>query len=230
MDIEEYYLKDHDILGLIFEKDNSAHIFYFRIDRTEPSNFPYSFGSISASGNSGWIDLQDSSTNTYFLEPDDENVINHFFYGISPSRAEVYFQYPKDVDRWKLFGSRAVGSQHGVIFGWESPYRHPHPKTEFITVYGKRPAMNVYNPTSSAQTIRVMFYARTYRVEIIESPTPEEFRRAIIKNPGGKALIVAPDWLKLKYGHKPSDVIKSSLSAYHVSNVTDKSEGKKKDQ
>jgi len=201
VDIQDCFFKNKDILGLVFEKANDPYVFYFRIERIEPTVYPYSFGSIASSDSSGWIDLKDSSTNTYFLEPDDESIINHFFYGISPSRAEVYLQYPKGIDRWKLYGSRTVGSQHGAIFGWESPYKYPQPKTELITVKGKRPAMNVYNPMSSAQTIRVMFYVMTYRVSLIK-PSIEEMKIAIVKNPGGKTLITAPDWLKLSYGVK----------------------------
>jgi len=208
IEIYNYFLKPGQMLAVQMIENQSRKHYYFRILGVEETPYPYSFGAISAGSSSGWKRPQDAQTR-YFLEAAEESVAIHHFTGVSPTRAEIYLQYPLDKDRNSLVGSRTVGSGIGIFAeGKNSPYRDPSPRTELLSLKDIGPAFNAYTPV--AATVRVFFWAVCYRItppitavmDRISKPEEqmldEERRRARVLPIFGKTPTEAPSWLQGK--------------------------------
>jgi hypothetical protein len=201
--ISPRFHQEDDLLGLLFAKNNVARMYILRILTAEfPNNLQdFSLGAatpMSAAG-TGWLTIEDSS-GSEFLEPEKNSYINQVFFGVSPSPARIYRQYPSNVERGSLIGTRAVGSQVGYIDGRYSPLHCPHPQTEFFVVKGQHPAFNGYWPYAvpSTVTIYASFYVASYGVEEINPTVLTPLQRARVRRitMGGKELMTAPGWLE----------------------------------
>lgn len=198
--------RENDLLGLLFLKDGVPRMFVLRILTAEyPNNLQeFSLGSANALAvaGTGWVSIEDSSGNEIF-EPEKESRVNQVFFGIAPSYARVYRQYPAGVERGNLRGTRAIGSQTGYVNGVYSPLHDPNPNTEFFVIKGQFPAFNGYLPYKepASANIYASFYVASFAVCELDPAglTPEEWRRVRRITVGGKELMDAPGWLKI--GH-----------------------------
>jgi len=193
------------------EANNVPKIYYLQLLRSEWPNdlADFSIGSASAqaAAGTGWNAIQDSSSANY-LEPPDENVLYQCFYGITPSYARIYRQFPASVDRGSLRGTRTVGGAVGYIDGSSSPYRAPSAMTEFHTVKELNPNFYGYHPYGrpATITIRLYFYIAKYQVRNISAiirelvPDPADQAQLPVYTIGGIQLVNAPDWLRRSGG------------------------------
>ena len=102
-----------DIIALKMLEGSAVKLYPFRIESQEyPNNrTEFSIGAATAlaAAGTGWNTIQDAS-NRFILEPEFAEVLYQGFYGITPSIARVYRQYPSGVDRGSLVGTRNPGS------------------------------------------------------------------------------------------------------------------------
>lgn len=212
--ITDRQLREGDILALKMLDANQQNLYPLQIDTVEfPNNYTeFSLGAATAlaSAGTGWDTIQDSS-NRYILEPEYSGIVYQIFYGITPSYARLYRQYPSGVDRGSLVGTRNPGVDPiGYVSGDMSPLLSPSPITEFFTVRGQHPAFYGYHPYArpSSVTIRMTFYIVSYGVSGIKGADPSwvmgQARRVITM--GGRTLMQAPGWLREAVGAAPNGV------------------------
>jgi len=183
-------------------------IVYFEVEVVEGpvdlANFSLGAATAQAVAGTGWKEIQDSSSR-YWLEPADEKVIYHFFYGVSPGQARVYLQYPSGVDINSLISTRAIGSDAGFVDGIKSPYRSPSVDTEMFSMKGAFPAFLGYNPylEPASITIRLNFFVRRYTVKVLgvddgngRVASPNVKHQAVVRAVGGRNLIDIPTWVQ----------------------------------
>jgi len=186
----------------------------------EPSNYkPFSFGGVSALSNlSDWDEVKDSSNRRY-LEPTKEGFIKQIFWGVTPPKARVFFQYPSRQDRWSLIAvTRTLTGAIGYVDGEMSPFNGPFSKkTEIWTVYQLYPAFNIYNPTNARMLdVKSHFDIMNYTYKIVTDKVAiREFlageRRVRKHTVGGidPRPATCPDWLvKLNIAPDKTDLFK----------------------
>mgnify|MGYP001568499952 CR=1 FL=1 len=221
-ELERRILREGQIIALKLRVGGQRRYYFLEVETVEAPNdlSEFSLGAATglATAGTGWNLVQDSSNNKY-LEPDYDNIVYQIFYGISPSYARVYRQYPSGTDRGNLFGVRTVGSQVGYVNGIASPLRGPSVRTEFLTVKGAAPAFNGYIPYAEPSSVNVVmsFYitkTRARRLGMLQEaeyrsvimppaggtpaglPVPLELVKAArVFTMGGMTLIEAPTWL-----------------------------------
>ena len=168
-----------DLVALRMKLGNREKDFYFLVKAKElPNNLTeFSLGSATALAVAGtdWDDIQDSASR-YQLEPEYEDYLYQIFYGISPSYARIYRNYPTNVDIGSLIGTRVVGGAVGFINGEQSPLLSPSALTEFWTLKGNHPSFMGYHPYAepSSITVRMTFYVAKFLVEYLKTPTEEQ--------------------------------------------------------
>lgn len=192
-----------DIVALKMRRGSDVVLAYFKIDTVERPNDlrDKSLGSATglAAAGTGWSEVEDSDGDE-ILEPEDEEILNQVFYGISPSYARVYRQFPSGVDRGSLLGTRVVGTDAiGFIDGVMSPYLYPSAVSEFHNIMGIRPAFYGYHPYAEPSSITVYtnWFVATYGVTSLGgTPTELEKAAARVITMGGRTLLQAPQWLR----------------------------------
>lgn len=193
--------REGEVVALRMMENANLKDYYFRVDTAEyPNNrTEFSIGSATAlaAAGTGWNNIQDSS-NTYILEPQNENLLHQYWYGIAPSYARVYRRYPPGVDRGALLATRNPGvDPEGYIDGVASPLRIPSPITETLVIKGLRPSYYGYHPYAvpSSITVRLSFYVAVYGLTHIkaEEVDPKAVRLVTI---GGRVPPQAPSWVR----------------------------------
>lgn len=193
-----------EIIALKMLEGSKAVLYPFRIEAVEyPNNRPdFSIGSATAlaTAGTGWNTIQDAS-NRYILEPEFAEVLYQGFYGITPSYARVYRQYPSGVDRGNLVGTRNPGVDPiGYISGDMSPGLWPSPITEFYSVRGQHPAFYGYHPYArpSSITVRINFYIAMYGITCVPGLTGAQIMEKANKiiTLGGRTLMQSPGWMR----------------------------------
>jgi hypothetical protein len=149
----------------------------FRITGREPSKLrPYSLGAVAAGGNivAGWNTIQGPNA-VYYLQPRSQNFIYHHFWGVTPTAARVYTQFPSQKDIGSLLASTRnislADGDVGYLDGNDSPYAGPfNPATELFCVYEKYPAVQVLNPlTNPMANVKMSFDTMKYTFMVIKS-------------------------------------------------------------
>jgi len=208
-----------DLIALKMLESSVVKLYPFRIESVEyPNNrAEFSIGSATAlaAAGTGWNTIQDSS-NRFILEPEFAEVIYQGYYGITPSIARVYRQYPSGVDRGSLVGTRNPGVDPiGYISGDMSPGLWPSPITEFYAVRGQHPAFYGYHPYArpASITVRLNFYINVYGVTCVPGMSYNEIEQQArnIITLGGRTLMQAPGWMRGLNGpaQAPSDGVGS---------------------
>ena len=160
--------------GFLFALQFNQGWVLFRVMGKEDSQLrPWNMGPCAALSNTpAWDEIVDSQ-NRHYLEPPDYPFIKHVFWGVSPPKARVFFQYPTRVDRNSLLPiTRTTTNDVGYVNGETSvgsPYDGPFStKTEFFTVREWWPAFLAYNPQEYAMNyVMLNFDVRTYTYNII---------------------------------------------------------------
>jgi len=176
------------------------------ITGAEGSNMrPFSLGGVSADDNlSAWNEIKDASDRKYLM-PHKQDFLKQIFWGVSPAKAKIFFQYASRQDRWSLIAvTRSLTGDIGYVDGEMSPFNGPFSKrTEFFTVYQLYPSFNVHNPTNDRMLdVKLNFDVMTYTYKIItDKKLIEQLlsgeRRVRKHTVGGIDPLPAtcPDWL-----------------------------------
>jgi len=184
----------------------------------EGSNMrPFSLGGVSADGNlSDWNEIKDASDRKYLM-PHKEALLKQIFWGVSPAKAKVFFQYASRQDRWSLIAvTRTLTGDIGYVDGEMSPFNGPFSKkTQFFSVYQLYPAFNIHNPTNDRMLdVKLNFDVMTYTYKIVtDKKLIEQLlsgeRRVTKHTVGGidPQPATCPDWLvKLNKAPDGSDL------------------------
>lgn len=191
----------------------------FRIVHKEWANLePWSLGTVAALSNlSAYNEVQDASSRHY-LEPHDEALIYHSFWGVTPTRARIYVQYPPRADVGSVLSvPRSTTGDVGYIDGEKSPFVGPFSlATELITVHKTYPQFQVYNPLNdSMYNVMMNFDQRHYSYQIIKDL--ELIKDMLVGNRRVKKYTMGtawpnamsmPSWLKDLFKDKVSYTLK----------------------
>lgn len=166
---EEYWLDQGWLLALGFYEGWVC----FRIKHREWSRLkPFSLGTVATVSNlTAYNEIIDSQSRHY-LEPHSNDLIYHTFWGVTPTRARIYTQYPPRADLGSMLAvERSETGDIGYIDGEDSPYNGPFSlDTELFTVKEKYPAFQVYNPLpDSMYNVMLNFAQRHYTYTIIKN-------------------------------------------------------------
>jgi hypothetical protein len=144
----------------------------FRIQDRQWSNLtPYSLGTVAALGNLTTYNEIKDSQNRRYLDPYDEGLIYHTFWGVTPAPARIKVQYPPRKNLGSMVNvDRSDTDDVGYVNGYQSPFRGPFAKkTEIFTIKERYPAVQAYNPLNdSMYNVMLNFDQRQYTYEIIK--------------------------------------------------------------
>lgn len=217
---EELFLEQGHLLALGFNEGWAC----FRITHKEWGNLkPWSLGTVAAVSNlSDYNEIQDSNSRHY-LEPHDEALIYHSFWGVTPTPARIYVQFPPRSDVGSVLSiPRTETGDAGYIDGDKSPFNGPFSTaTEIFTVKERYPQVQAYNPLNdSMYNIMLNIDQRHYMYTIIKN---KDLIRAILlgttrrklytMGPAFPNAMTIPDWLKKSVGKSTDgiDLLKYSL-------------------
>lgn len=109
------------------------------------------------------------SNNNRVLEPDDDHrtTVNQIFYGISPSRMQVFHLFGRDRNE-SLEDYDQPGDPAPITNGFDSPYNNPSRQTEIFYVNSMAPLrMQAYNPMNEAAEAEVSFHVNKIRYQTV---------------------------------------------------------------
>ncbi|MBA7669593.1 hypothetical protein ES703_77724 [subsurface metagenome] len=166
---EDLFLDQGHLLALGFYEGWAC----FRIKHREWANLePFSLGEVTALNNlAAYNEIQDTQSR-HFLEPHDEGLIYHSYWGVTPTRARIYVQYPPRADIGSMLSvPRSETGDVGYIDGQKSPFNGPFSNaTELFTVKEKYPQVQVYNPLNDDMyNVMLNFDQRHYTYTIIKN-------------------------------------------------------------
>ena len=191
----------------------------FRIvDREWSQLKPYSLGYNLAAGSNfdDYLEIQDAQNRRY-LEPYKDDFIYHTFWGVTPSKVRIYYQYPPRTDIGGMVSApRTTTGDVGYVDGEMSPYEGPYsPKTELFTIKERYPLFQAYNPLNdSIYQVKLAFDQMRYTYEIIkDKPLIKEMlvgNRRVKKYTMGSVdkLMTIPNWLEKLVG---TDILKYTI-------------------
>ncbi|GAI26718.1 unnamed protein product [marine sediment metagenome] len=212
---EDLFLDQGFLLALGFYEGWAC----FRVQHKEWANLePWSLGAVDALGNlSAYDEIQDTQSRHY-LEPHDEALIYHSFWGVTPTRARIYVQYPPRADIGSILAvPRSETGNVGYIDGNKSPFTGPFSTaTELFTVKEKYPQVQAYNPLNDDMyNVMLNFDQRHYSYIIIKD---ENLIKSMLigatrvkkytMGPAWPNAMTLPTWLKDAIG---SNLLKYSL-------------------
>jgi hypothetical protein len=132
---------------------------------------PWALGPVAALGNLAlYNDLVDAQQRRQ-LEPYNELIIYQTFWGVTPSNARIYMQYPPRTDIGSMLNvPRTITGDIGYVNGHRSPFSGPFSRvTEVITVKEKYPQFQAYNPTNDAMAnVMLNFDQRQFTYMLIK--------------------------------------------------------------
>lgn len=199
---ESYFLEQGFFLALGFREGWMVS----RISQKTQSNLqPWALGPVAAGANLATFDEIVDTNNRHYLEPYASGIIYHTFWGVTPSQAQIKWEFPVRTALGSMLNvSRTLTDNVGFIDGNKSPFWGPYSEaTELFTVRDQYPAYQVYNPTTDAiVNAQLNFDQRQYGYEVVRD-------RALIKEllvgnrrckkytMGSLPLqLEAPDWLR----------------------------------
>ena len=165
---EDLFLEQGWLLALGFHEGWAC----FRVTHKEWANLkPFSLGAVVALSNLAAYDEAMDSQSRRYLEPHNEALIYHTFWGVTPTAARIKEQYPPREDLGSMLAiERSDTDAVGYVDGYDSPYRGPYSlKTELFTVKEKYPAFQAYNPLpDDMYNVMLSFDQRHYLYEILK--------------------------------------------------------------
>jgi len=189
---EDLFLDQGHLLALGFFEGWAC----FRITHKEWANLnPWSLGAVAAGGNlAAYNEVQDANSRHY-LQPHDEALIYHSFWGVTPVRARIFVQYPPQSDIGSVLAvPRTITDDVGYIDGEKSPFEGPFSiATEMITIKEKYPQYQVYNPLGDAMdNVMLNFDQMHYRYIIIKNR--DLIKSMLIGTTRAKKYTMGPTW------------------------------------
>lgn len=177
--------------------------------------------------------ITDSNDNR-ILEPNDEdrNTIHQVFYGIHPSRMQVFSLFGRD--RNVALEDFDEPGEVGVYFnGFDSPYDNPDPKTEMMYVNSIAPfRLQPYNPMSEPAEARLSLHVNKIRYITV---TDKMLMKAMLQGQQRAKLEMAglgvqdadqvgvPSWLSSAFGehiHTTREILEAEDSEDNESERT----------
>lgn len=178
--IEEMFLKENFLLGLVFPAKGYV---FLHIERIEDYEYVYdrildvatlaTSGQLSADEQITAIRLLNEDGND-ILEVEEKDHIYQIFYGLNPSPLKAYWYFTKTVARGAPDVTAMTSkAKWGYIDGFESPFKQPSVKTERFIPYGENmTAFAFYNPLTvpirRADDPMVKFEGKMYGVSVIK--------------------------------------------------------------
>ncbi|MDV2504624.1 MAG: hypothetical protein RX318_11820 [bacterium] len=165
---EELFLEQGWLLALGFLEGWPC----FRVQHKQWANLePYSLGTVAAVSNLASYDEVKDSESRRYLDPHDNGLIYHSFWGVTPAPARIYTQFPPRNNLGSMIVvDRTETGEIGYVDGRKSPFYGPFSEdTEIFTVKGVYPALQAYNPLNdSMYNVMLNFAQRQYTYEIIK--------------------------------------------------------------
>jgi len=204
---EDLFLEQGWLLALGFLEGWAC----FRIKHREWANLePWSLGVVTALANLAAYDEIQDAQSRHYLEPHDEGLIYHSFWGVTPTRARIYVQYPPRADIGSMLSvPRTETGDVGYIDGDKSPYVGPFSNaTELFTVKEKYPQVQALNPLNDDMyNVMLNFDQRHYTYQIIKNLdlirdmlTGNRRVKKYTMGPAWPNVMTTPDWLKKAVG------------------------------
>ena len=135
----------------------------------------WAMGSIAAGASSAFAEIMQATTGGYYLRPDANNLVGHYYVGVYPNHCRVNWQYPLGQKIGQLRDLSLAGDAAGALFGDWLPYNDPSDAIEFITLSGvTTPAFSVTNDSGEAQTFRLNFIGCFYEVQWLDMKLNED--------------------------------------------------------
>ncbi len=166
---EDYFLDQGHLLALGFREG----WFCVRILQRQWSGLrPWSLGAVAAGANLANYDEIQDANQRHYLEPFIDGLIYHSFWGVTPTPARIFVQFPPRTDMGSMLQiprSIAAPANVGYIDGYQSPFDGPFSlKTEIFTVKERYSAYQAYNPVGDAMTnVMLNFDQMQYSYEVI---------------------------------------------------------------
>lgn len=180
---------------------------------------PWSLGAVAALGNLAAYNEVVDANSRHYLEPYDEKLIYHTFWGVTPAPARIFAQYPPRANLGSMLAvDRIETGNVGYIDGRKSPFNGPFSDaTELITIAGLYPAFQAYNPLNDPMyNVMLNFDQRHYTYEIIKDMAlikdillGKTSRKMYTMGRAAPAPTAIPKWLK---DDVTSDLLKYSLN------------------
>jgi hypothetical protein len=165
---EDLFLEQGWLLALGFKEGWAC---FRTLDREWSNLEPYALGAVAAAANlAAYNEIMDTQSRRY-LQPHEEGLIYHTFWGVTPKAARMKVQYPPREDLGSMLAvERSETDDVGYIDGYISPFRGPFSKkTELFTVKEKYPAFQVYNPLPDAMNnVMMRFDQMQYTYDIVK--------------------------------------------------------------
>ena len=180
----------------------------FRIQGRQWANLrPYVLetGLAALTESTSYDEIKDSEARHY-LEPHDEGLIYHTFWGVTPPAVRIYTDYPPRTPLGSMLSSpRTDTGAVGCVTGDDSPWDGPFAaETELFTVKEKYPQYSAYNPLNSTMNeVRMYFDQMQYTYQIVRDA--DMIRDMLIgtrrvrkytMGPAWPKPMTMPDWLK----------------------------------
>lgn len=144
------------------------------VQKTWATMFPWALGPLAAGGNLAAFDEIQDNSQRHFLEPYKEDIIYHTFWGVTPSQAQIKWEYPVRTPLGSMLNiARTLTDNVGIIDGHMSPFWGPFSSaSELFTVKDQYPDFQAYNPTSDPiANVQLAFEQRQYTYQVIKEPT-----------------------------------------------------------
>lgn len=210
--VQRRWLYPDDVIGLVYTDaagTPNRKTYWARITSREDASLQeFTLGSVTAQNTTvTWNEIQDAN-NVHLIAPSQENVINHVFWGVSPTFSRIFLQFPPGIDRRGVRGVRTFGGQEGYISGLESPLRSPQLSSELALALDSYPAFGPYLPDlePSSALVIMSFYIAVYGVVALrdDKEAAEAAARAdrVVRiQPGGRVPLSAPAWMVRAWGN-----------------------------
>ena len=174
------------------------------VDKSWSNLEPWSLGAVLAGANLAAYDEVQDTLNRHFLEPPNPQTIYHTFWGVTPSPARIFVQYPTRtnigdmlaIDRLILpsVPPGANLADVGYIDGKRSPYNGPFSlQTELFTTKDQYPAFQVFNPlTDRMANVMLGFQQMQYGYQIITDQAL--IKSVLVGNQRAKKYTMGPSY------------------------------------
>lgn len=200
---EDLFLENGWLLALGFTEGWVC----FRIQHKEWANLePWSLGALAALGQLATFNQIQTANAQHYLEPFDESLIYHTFWGVTPNPVRIYPEYPPRTPIASMLSEpRTVGGNVGYVDGRKSPFNGPFSKvTELFTVNERYPEFQAYNPSNDAvynvmmnfDQMHYTYQVLTDKVTIKDMLTGRLTVKKYTMGAGWPNAMTIPDWLK----------------------------------
>lgn len=171
-EVVQRILDEQAVIGLKLFEQATVRVYWFRtLTKEGPVNLrEFSLGTASAMAVAGTgFDQIQNSAGANLLEPALTDHLHQIFFGVNPGYIQVFINYPGNVARLSLRGTRTVGGDTGYIDGAVSPFLAPSVDSELFSVKELNPNFNGFHPFAepATPTVRINFFITRFQIEYL---------------------------------------------------------------